>query len=64
MDGGFGTDGGLTTGIFAVTAQEAGVGKAEALRRSQAALRAKPATAHPFFWAPFVLAGDGGATAR
>ncbi len=26
------------------------------------AVRAKPATAHPFFWAPFVLVGDGGAT--
>jgi CHAT domain-containing protein len=50
----------LTTGIFAVTAKEAGIGKAEALQRSQAALRAKPATAHPFFWAPFVLVGDGG----
>ena len=49
----------LTTGIFAA-AKTAGVGKAEALRRSQAALRAKPATAHPFFWAPFVLVGDGG----
>jgi CHAT domain-containing protein len=51
----------LTTGIFAVTARDAAVGKAEALRRSQAALRAKPATAHPFFWAPFILVGDGGA---
>ena len=49
----------LTTGIF-TAAKDAGVGKAEALRRSQAALRAKPATAHPFFWAPFVLVGDGG----
>ncbi len=49
----------LTTGMFAA-AKDAGVGKAEALRRSQAALRAKPATAHPFFWAPFVLVGDGG----
>jgi CHAT domain-containing protein len=49
----------LTTGMFAA-ARGAGVGKAEALRRSQAALRAKPATAHPFFWAPFVLVGDGG----
>ena len=49
----------LTTGLFAA-AKAAEVGKAEALRRSQAALRAKPATAHPFFWAPFVLVGDGG----
>ena len=52
----------LTTGMFAVYAREPGVGKAEALRRAQAAVRAKPETAHPFFWAPFVLVGDGGAT--
>jgi CHAT domain-containing protein len=50
----------LTTGVFGVYAKEAGVGKAEALRRSQAALRARAETAHPFFWAPFVLVGDGG----
>ena len=52
----------LTTGMFAVYAREPGVGKAEALRRAQAAVRAKPGTAHPFFWAPFVVVGDGGAT--
>ncbi|HYE93365.1 MAG TPA: CHAT domain-containing tetratricopeptide repeat protein [Terriglobales bacterium] len=51
----------LTTGAFAALAKDPGAGKAEALRRAQAALRAKPATAHPFFWAPFVLVGDGGA---
>ena len=48
--------------MFGVYAREPGVGKAEALRRAQAAVRAKPETAHPFFWAPFVLVGDGGAT--
>jgi CHAT domain-containing protein len=52
----------LTTGMFGVYAREPALGKAEALRRAQAALRANPATAHPFFWAPFVLVGDGGAT--
>ena len=52
----------LTTGMFAVYAREPGVGKAEALRRAQAAVRAKPGTAHPFFWVPFVVVGDGGAT--
>ncbi len=26
------------------------------------AVRARPETAHPLFWAPFVLVGDGGAT--
>ncbi len=52
----------LTTTMFGVYAREPGVGKAEALRRAQAAVRAKPDTAHPFFWAPFVLVGDGGTT--
>ena len=46
--------------MFAVHAREPGLGKAEALRRAQAAVRAKAETAHPFFWAPFVLVGDGG----
>jgi CHAT domain-containing protein len=48
----------LTTGIFAA-AKDASISKAEALKRSQATLRAKAATAHPFFWAAFVLVGDG-----
>jgi CHAT domain-containing protein/tetratricopeptide (TPR) repeat protein len=52
----------LTTAMFNVYAREPGVGKAEALRRAQAAVRAKPETAHPFFWGAFVLVGDGGAT--
>ena len=52
----------LTTGMFGVYAREPGIGKAEALRRAQATVRARPETAHPFFWAPFVLVGDGGAT--
>ena len=52
----------LTTAMFEAYAREAGLGKAEALRRSQASLRARAETAHPFFWAPFVVVGDGGAT--
>ncbi len=32
---------------------------ATALRRAQARLRGDPATEHPFFWAGFVLVGDG-----
>lgn len=35
-----------------------------ALLRAQGALRADPATAHPFYWAGFVLTGDGGVTVR
>jgi hypothetical protein len=33
-----------------------------ALREAQAALRSDPATADPFYWAGFVLVGDGRAT--
>jgi len=35
-----------------------GAAAAEALRAAQAAIRATPATQHPFFWAGFVLIGD------
>jgi len=37
----------------------AGKSAAAALAAAQAALRADPRTAHPFFWAGFVLIGDG-----
>ena len=50
--------------MFGAYARETGLGKAEALRRAQAALRAKAETSHPFFWAAFVLVGDGGAAGR
>ncbi len=50
----------LTTGMFGVYAREPAAGRAEALRRSQLALANELATSHPFFWAPFVLVGDGG----
>lgn len=52
----------LTTGMFGVWAREPAAGKAEALRRSQLALAGEAATSHPFFWAPFVLVGDGAPT--
>lgn len=50
----------LTTGMFGIYTREPAVGRAEALRRSQLALAANKDTSHPFFWAPFVLVGDGG----
>jgi CHAT domain-containing protein len=50
----------LTTGMFGVYAREPAAGRAEALRRAQLALANDPSTSHPFFWAPFVLVGDGG----
>lgn len=35
-----------------------GLGKAEALRQAQLTLLRAPESAHPFFWAPFVLIGN------
>jgi CHAT domain-containing protein len=44
--------------------EEKGVGRAEALRRAELDLmndKDNPGFAHPLFWAPFVLVGEGGA---
>ena len=51
----------LTMRMFEETAK--GEGKAEALRRSMLALMTSgdPYFAHPAFWAPFVVVGEGGA---
>jgi len=53
----------LTTGMFRAIAADARISKAEALRRSMLALMGDakvPDYAHPGFWAPFVVVGDGG----
>jgi len=50
----------LTTTLFRAYAADRTLGRAEALRRAQSALWDKPETAHPAFWAPFIVAGDGG----
>jgi len=53
----------LTTRMFAAQAKDPKIGRAEALRRSRLAMLAdadKPAYAHPRFWAPFVVVGEGG----
>ncbi len=54
----------LVVGVFEALAGEAGIGRAEALRRSMLALLADggPAGAygHPLYWAPYALIGDGG----
>ncbi len=53
----------LTTGIFAAAAADPGIGRAEAHRRAMLALIDDPEHeyfAHPLFWGPFVVVGDGG----
>ena len=52
------------TGVFERVAQDQGPDLAEALRQSQLALIAQPATAHPFNWAAFTLIGDSNALAK
>jgi CHAT domain-containing protein/Flp pilus assembly protein TadD len=57
----------LTTGAFAELAKEPAIGRSEALRRSMMAMLdpSNPAElSHPMAWAPFVLAGEGGAQAN
>jgi CHAT domain-containing protein len=54
----------LTTGAFMKLAKDPTIGRAEALRRSMMAMLdpTNPQEfAHPLAWAPFVLAGEGGA---
>jgi CHAT domain-containing protein len=51
----------LMTGVF--TRYAGSHDLAQALRQSQLALIANPATAHPFNWAAFTLIGDAGGTA-
>jgi len=47
---------------FYTALRDDGATLTDALQRAQAALRAAPETSHPFFWAPFVLIGDGDLT--
>ena len=54
----------LTTGTFGELAKDQSIGRAEALRRAMMAMldpTNPPEYAHPAAWAPFVLAGEGGA---
>lgn len=55
----------LTTQLFRRFSDDAAITRAEALRQAQLDLIASkakggPDHAHPFFWAPFALIGDGG----
>lgn len=49
----------LTTATFDQRAQRPGMAKAEALRQAMLSLAGTPRHAHPAYWAPFVLVGDG-----
>ncbi|MCK6453386.1 MAG: CHAT domain-containing protein, partial [Alphaproteobacteria bacterium] len=50
----------LTTGAIGALAREPGIGRAEALRRSMLEMMERNNYAHPMFWAPFVVVGEGG----
>jgi CHAT domain-containing protein len=53
----------LTTRAFAELKENPTIGRAEALRRAMQAViqdRSRPDSAHPTFWAPFVVVGEGG----
>ena len=53
----------LTTGAFEELAKDRTIGRAEAIRRSMTRLMdgaGAPFFAHPTFWAPFVVVGEGG----
>jgi len=52
----------LTTGMLDELAKQPEIGRAEALRRSMLSLMAneeKDYFAHPMFWAPFIIVGEG-----
>ncbi len=54
----------LVTGLFDRQAKDATLSRAQALRQSMLALMGQDAGsfsyAHPLFWAPYALVGDGG----
>jgi CHAT domain-containing protein len=53
----------LTTRMLNATVNDPDIGHSEALRRSMLDLihdQEKPYFAHPLFWAPFVIVGEGG----
>ena len=57
----------LTTTALASLTSDPGIGRAEALRRAMLKTIDKgehPATAHPAFWAPFVIVGEGSVLQR
>ena len=53
----------LVTKALSTMAADPSVGRAEALRRSMLAMidKGEPQEAHPAYWAPFVVVGEGAA---
>src|SRR5204863_8258708 len=53
----------LITSTVGATARDKTLGRAEALRRAMLAQidKGEPSEAHPAFWAPFVVVGEGAA---
>ena len=49
----------LITHLFETMKGDPSIGRAEALRRSMLELLKTERTAHPLFWAPFVVVGEG-----
>jgi len=49
----------LTTQAFRIQAAQPDIGRAEAFRQSMMRLANKKYREHPFFWAPFVVVGEG-----
>ncbi len=56
----------LITGALSQMAKDQSVGRSEALRRAMLELleKGKPHEAHPSYWAPFVLVGEGAPAKR
>ena len=52
----------LVTGATGSLARDLRIGRAEALQRAMLALidGGRPGEAHPSFWAPFIVVGEGG----
>jgi hypothetical protein len=54
----------LITHAVGATSHDKTLGRAEALRRAMLAMidKGEPRQAHPAYWAPFVVVGEGGAS--
>ena len=50
----------LTTRTFDAYHRQSGLGRAQALRQAMLAVMQTPAYAHPTFWGPYALVGEGG----